>query len=75
MDKYRNLNGDLGVHSYEIDDTSITIQFRDTAIYTYTYISAGPSHVERMKMLAQVGKGLNSYINKYVRNKYASRRR
>lgn len=71
MINYRNSGGDSGVDSYEIGDDYITVKFTRTArTYTYSYASAGRTHVEQMKSLARSGSGLNSYINKYVRNLY-----
>lgn len=69
MEKYKNLNRISAVESYEISDTFIKVKFYKTnKIYTYTYVSAGKENVETMKILALNGRGLNSYINKYVSN-------
>lgn len=68
---YANLNGDSGVYGYEIGTDYIKVQFKDGSIYTYTYLSAGRDKVEAMKVLAESGNGLNSFINKYARKLYA----
>lgn len=73
MDKYKNLGGSSGVLSYEIGSDSITVQFNSGATYFYTYQSAGNSNIEQMKSLAITGKGLNSFISRIVKNKYASK--
>lgn len=39
----------------------------------YTYTSAGSHNIEEMKELATRGEGLNSFINRHVRKKYASK--
>ncbi len=71
MERYRNLSGDSGVHSFEIGVDYITVKFSGTArTYTYSYRKAGSAHVEAMKLLAQNGSGLNSYINRNVKNSY-----
>lgn len=71
MQRYRNLNGDSGVSAFEIGNNYIQVQFSGKARkYTYSYSKAGEYHVEQMKMLALRGRGLNSYINKYVKNLY-----
>lgn len=71
MVKYRNSGGKSGVDSYEIGKDYITIKFiRTSKTYTYSYRRAGKSNVEEMKILAINGKGLNSFINEYVRNLY-----
>lgn len=71
MQLYANLNGNSGVYGYEIGIDYIKVQFKDGHIYTYTYLSAGRDKVEAMKVLAESGNGLNSFINKYARKLYA----
>ena len=78
MQPYKNLSGQSGVESYMYEDKSITVKFKaknksgyDT--YKYTYTSASPSEIEEMKRLADVGQGLQTYINQQVREKYESR--
>lgn len=70
MVRYRNLGGDSGVSAYEIGNDFIKVQFSDDSIYLYSYRKPGSIHVEQMKVLAQNGNGLNSYINKKVKYKY-----
>jgi hypothetical protein len=70
MERYKNLGRDSRVHYYQIEDTSIEVKFDSSKPYTYSYKKAGKSHVENMKILATRGSGLNSYINKYVKNLY-----
>ena len=74
METYKNLGGDSGVSSFEIGSDYIEVEFHDGAIYLYTYESAGEYNIEEMKKIANSGEGLNSFINKYVRKKYASKR-
>lgn len=73
MEKYQNRNGDSGILSYEIKNDSILIKFTDATLYLYTYQSTGRKKVEVMKRLAKKGKGLCTFINKYVRNSYAEK--
>jgi hypothetical protein len=71
MEKYSNKGGDSGVSAYEIGHDYIKVKFSRTfRTYTYSYRKAGSVHVENMKRLAQSGNGLNSYINKYVKELY-----
>ncbi len=67
---YKNLGGSSGVDSYRLGSNFIEVRFSDLSVYVYTYSSAGQSHVEMMKVFAKEGKGLNSYIHKYVRKNY-----
>jgi len=75
MERYANRGGDSNVVSYEIDQSSIKVQFGDGSIYLYTSQSAGTSNLEHMKQLAKAGQGLNSFISRVVRKGYASKLR
>lgn len=71
MPIYKDINNDSGVHSYETGFDYIVVRFKRTSqTYTYSYASAGQHHVEEMKRLADLGNGLNSYINYNVKYKY-----
>ncbi|CAG69499.1 conserved hypothetical protein [Acinetobacter baylyi ADP1] len=71
VERYLDLDGDSGVFSYEIGDTYIRVKFDKTIkIYQYSYYKAGQLHVEKMKILAKSGNGLNSYIMRNVKNLY-----
>ena len=71
MERYRNRGGDSGIVAYETGPDSITVMFSGGAIYLYTYQSAGSANIEHMKRLAIDGEGLNSFINRCVREDYA----
>ena len=71
MQFYKNLGGDSGVRSFEIGNDYITVQFNTGSAYLYNYNSAGASNIEIMKRLAIGGRGLNSFINTHVKDKYA----
>jgi hypothetical protein len=73
MERYKNLSGDSNIIGFEIGSDSITIKFKPNDIYIYTYQSAGMNNIEQMKKLAINGRGLNSYIMKFVKKKYSSK--
>jgi hypothetical protein len=73
MVRYRNSSGSSGVVAYETGNDFIKVQFHDRKVYLYSYKSAGSHHVEQMKTFAERGRGLNSYINSYVRNNYETK--
>ncbi len=75
MERYTNRRGDSNVVAYQIDQSSIKVQFGDGSIYLYTAQSAGAGNLEHMKQLARAGQGLNSFINRAVRKGYASKLR
>jgi hypothetical protein len=70
-----NVNGDSGVTAYEIGDDWIRVRFSTGAVYLYTAASAGTANIERMKVLAARGDGLNAFINTTVRQAYARKER
>ena len=73
MTDYRNEGGGSGVAGYELGEDSISIQFTNGTRYLYTVVSCGKEALDTMKQLAEAGKGLNSFIGKHVRGKYASK--
>lgn len=75
MERYKNLGSDSGIAGYEISDDSIKVQFSDGSVYVYTFASAGESNIEQMKNLARNGQGLNEFINRHVRKRYAFKER
>lgn len=75
MVPYRDVDGDSGVSAYEVGSDFIRVQFRDGAVYLYTYSSAGQGNIETMKRLAAAGDGLNGFINTHVRKSYSRKER
>ena len=75
MERYRNTGGNSGIHSYEIGDDFIIVQFNDGGQYLYNNKSTGSTNIDRMKSLAKSGHGLNSFISTTVRKNYASKLR
>ena len=75
MARYGNLSRGSGIIAYEIGDNSITVEFEKGKVrnYLYTYASAGIDNIEQMKVLAIAGQGLNSFIDRVVRNHYAGK--
>ena len=63
MKRYTNLGGDSGIIEYEVGEDFIIVGFSDGSYYEYTYSSAGRGAIEHMKVLAESGEGLNSYIS------------
>lgn len=73
MKRYRNRGGNSGVKGYEIGNAFIKVHFATGEILVYDYITPGKDHVEKMKILAQAGKGLSTYITRYVKDNFADR--
>ena len=72
MIRYKNISGNSGIMAYETGKTFIWIRFRDGA-YLYNYARPGRKTVEVLKLLASKGKGLSTYISRFVKNNYASK--
>lgn len=70
MQPYGDVGGDSGIVAYESGPDFIRVEFGDGGVYVYTHRSAGTHHLERMKVLAAAGRGLNTYLNKHVHKKY-----
>jgi hypothetical protein len=75
MKTYANYGNDSGVESYEFGLDFIRVAFKGGGIYLYDHLHTGVENIKRMCQLAEQGRGLNSFINKYVRNKHAKRER
>jgi hypothetical protein len=64
MKIYKNLSGASGITHYEIDEDYIAIKFTGVRqMYYYTHSRISKYHIEKMKALAESGKGLATYIN------------
>jgi hypothetical protein len=70
MIAYKNQHGNSGVSAYEIGKESITVQFVTGDTYVYTYRKPGKTQVEQMKVLAERGEGLSTYISRVVKGRY-----
>ena len=68
---YGNLSGDSGVSHYSIGADFIAVQFQNSTVYIYDSSRPGTQHVAQMKVLADAGRGLGTYISKHVRKAFA----
>jgi hypothetical protein len=75
MQPYKNLSGTSGVVEFESAADHIDIGFKGGAIYRYDDKVPGSQQVETMKLLAENGRGLATFINQNVRKKFAAKLR
>ena len=75
MIPYKNLSGNSGVKAYESGRGYIKIEFAGGDVYLYDDEVPGKAFVDAMKKLAVKGKGLATFISKYVREDYAKKLR
>lgn len=70
FEEYHNLSGSSGVEGYRIGPDRIEVLFADMSIYLYTYEKPGRDIVEKMKIRAIAGFGLQRYITRQVGENY-----
>ena len=76
MERYANRSGNSGVEAYEAGPGFIRIKYvRDPEPYLYTDESAGPEQIRKMQELARAGKGLATYVSRYVKTNYVKDRK
>lgn len=68
--RYKNLSGKSTIAKYEIEKDAINIKFTDSSAYRYTNQSAGPENIKEMKSLALAGKGLGTFIDANVKDRF-----
>jgi hypothetical protein len=73
MKPYGDPGGSSGVVAYDAGPDFIRVAFRNGSVYLYTYASAGAANIEHMKHLAQSNRGLTTFINTRVWNRYVHR--
>jgi len=71
MKRYQNLNGKSTVAQYLIGKDIVTIGFTTHAVYQYSNQSAGSKNISQMKTLALAGKGLGTFIDTNLKDKFA----
>jgi hypothetical protein len=70
MTPYADVSGTSGIVAYEATPDAIIIRFVGGARYEYNEQKPGPAAVARMKALAANGRGLATYISRFVRESY-----
>ncbi|MBI2473934.1 hypothetical protein HYV70_05285 [Candidatus Uhrbacteria bacterium] len=80
MERYRNLNGNSDVEAYEIQSDAIIVKFSEAnkdgyRYYKYGNFKPGSYHLQQLKQLALLGRGLGGYISSNVRKNYEDRYR
>lgn len=71
MERYGNRGGDSGVVGYEIGPGSIVVAFSDGWKYLYDGTQPGAAVVSELQRFARSGHGLNSYLTRVVKGRFA----
>ena len=72
MQIYQNLSGNSSIESYEIGQQQLVVQYKNGSAYLYRQAFPETLNLSIMKDLAQTGKGLSTFIQRFVGNKYWS---
>lgn len=73
MTPYGCAGNDSGIEAYACGPGWIDIRFRAGGTWRYDSRHPGALHVMEMQRLAESGDGLNTYLNRFVRDDYAAR--
>lgn len=73
MKTYKDSNSNSNILGYEYGEDWIRIYFKDNSEYEYTGNSVSFYVLNQMKQLADLGDGLNAFINK-EKPPYSSKR-
>ncbi len=74
MEPYRGRTRRGGVIAFQILPDAIDVEFDSGWVYHFSYTKPGPARVEHMKALARDGRGLSTFISKFVKNRFETRR-
>lgn len=68
--RYKNLGGKSAVAMYELEKDAVNIRYTDSSAYRFTNQSAGPENIAKMKTLALAGKGLGTFIESSLKDRW-----
>ncbi len=71
MVRYKNVDGKSKVAKYNVTKDTMTVRFVDHSEYVYTNQSVGPETMKKMKALALAGKGLGTFIDANVKDRFS----
>lgn len=71
LQRYGTSNHEAGVTEFALLPDAILLLFHNGAAYLYTNDVPGAMHVERMRALATQGRGLNTYVSRFVGKHFA----
>ncbi|MCP4457241.1 MAG: hypothetical protein GY816_04325 [Cytophagales bacterium] len=75
MEVYKNLSGDSGIRAFKLNPSSCVIYFEDGSAFVYDEICPETKNLAAMKILASKGRGLNTFISRFVKENYSLRLR
>ncbi len=75
MEAYKNLSGESGITAFKMNQTSCVIYYDDGSAYEYDETSTGTKNLAAIKVLAIKGRGLHTFIERFVKDNYSLRLR
>ena len=73
LEAYKNLSGESGITAFEMEKIRCVIYFEDGSAYVYDEITPGVKNLAAMKILASKGRGLHTFIERFVKENYSLR--
>ena len=73
LENYMDLSGGGGITGYKFLQKGIILQCKLKDLYLYDFNKPGKQHIEQMKIVAEEGQGLTTYVNKNVRDNYSEK--
>ena len=73
MQRYKNLEGHSGVVAWQEAPGARAVKFVNSDVYIYSDESTGRVTVAQMAALARAGRGLSTFISRYVSERYAQK--
>lgn len=71
MLRYKNLGGKSKVLRYHIAKDAMTVRFADQSVFIYNNQTCSPENISKMKQLAVAGKGLGTFIEANLKDRFA----
>jgi hypothetical protein len=68
--RYKNVGGKSTVVRFELEKDAVNLRFTNASAYRYTNQSAGPENISKMKTLALAGKGLGTFVEANLKDRF-----
>ena len=75
MEAYKNLSGESGIRAFKLNRDNCIIYFEDGSAYVYDENNPGIKNLAAIKILASKGRGLHTFIERFVKENYSMRLR
>lgn len=66
---YKNVGGKSPILKFELEKDAVNLRYASAA-FRYTNQSAGPANIAKMKTLALAGKGLDTFVQANLKDRF-----